>query len=75
MGSIDASAMTPREPVEGDEGLHAGSYDAYVKWNMPPGVTVVGASMMEISISPAVESGISLVDPGVVPEEVPPAEQ
>ena len=75
MGSIDASAMTPREPVEGEEGLHAGSYDAYVKWNMPPGVTVVGASMMEISISPAVESGISLVDPGVVPEEVPPAEQ
>lgn len=75
MGSIDASAMTPREPVEGEEGLHAGSYDAYVKWNMPPGVTVVGASMMEISISPAVGSGISLVDPGVVPEEVPPAEQ
>lgn len=75
MGSIDASAMTPREPVEGEEGLHAGSYDAYVKWNMPPGVTVVGASMMEISISPAVGSGINLVDPGVVPEEVPPAEQ
>ena len=74
MGSIDASSMTPRETVEGEEGFHAGSYDAYVKWNMPAGITVVGASMMEITLTPAVDSGVSIVDPAALLPEVPPEE-
>ena len=57
LGSIDASSMTPREPVEGEEGYHTGSYDAYVKWNMPAGINVVGASMMEVSVYPAADAG------------------
>ncbi|MCR5603968.1 MAG: hypothetical protein K6G27_09760 [Lachnospiraceae bacterium] len=75
MGSIDASSMTPREPVEGEEGFHAGSYDAYVKWNMPSGVTVVGASMIELNLTPATDNNLNLVEPETVLTELPPAEQ
>ena len=75
MGSIDASSMTPREQIEGEEGFHAGSYDAYVKWNMPTGITVVGASMMEITLTPAVDSGVNLIDSGAMITEVPPAQE
>ncbi len=75
MGSIDASSMTPREPVEGEEGFHAGSYDAYVKWNMPSGVTVVGASMIELNLTPATENNLNLVEPETVLTELPPVEQ
>jgi YbbR domain-containing protein len=73
MGSIDASSMTPREPVEGEEGFHAGSYDAYVKWNMPQGITVVGASMMEITLSPVQDNPVNLVEGGAMITEMPPA--
>ena len=62
LGSIDASSMTPREPVEGEEGYHTGSYDAYVKWNMPAGINVVGASMMEVSVYPAADAGANSGD-------------
>jgi YbbR domain-containing protein len=73
MGSIDASSMTPREPVEGEEGFHAGSYDAYVKWTMPQGITVVGASMMEITLSPVQDNPVNLVEGGTMITEMPPA--
>lgn len=73
MGSIDASTMTPRELIEGEEGFHAGSYDAYVRWNMPQGITVVGSSMLEVSLYPAEDNGVNLIEGGLpLPEEVPP---
>ena len=49
-GIIDASSMTPRERIEGEEGFHVGSYDAAVRWTLPTGVTVVSSSMMEVSL-------------------------
>ncbi|MCR5421416.1 MAG: hypothetical protein K6E98_10430 [Lachnospiraceae bacterium] len=74
MGSIDASSMVPREPVEGETGFHTGSYDAYVKWNMPAGITVVGASMMEVSLYPADSTGVNLIDGTILLPEVQSAE-
>ena len=46
-----------RSADEGEEGFHAGSYDAYVRWNMPQGISVVGSSMLEVSLYPAEDSG------------------
>ena len=49
-GTIDAAAMLPREVHEGVEGFHNGSYDALVRWNVPTGITVVNASMVEVGV-------------------------
>ena len=56
-GSIDATAMTPREVHEGVEGFHSGSYDAAVKWNVPAGITVVNSSMMEVGLYQTPDAG------------------
>ncbi len=75
-GVIDASSMTPRERIEGEQGFHAGSYDAFVKWNVPSGITVVNSSMMEVSlfVSTPVES-IEGTAIDVIPEDQPLPEQ
>ena len=52
-GTIDVGNMTPRDATI--EGVHAGSYDANVKWNVPSGITVVNSSMMEVSLYPATD--------------------
>jgi hypothetical protein len=52
-GTIDGSSMTPRDATI--EGVHAGSYDANVRWNVPVGITVVNSSMMEVSLYPATD--------------------
>ncbi|MCR5356168.1 MAG: hypothetical protein K6E63_02070 [Lachnospiraceae bacterium] len=56
-GTIDASSMNARETIEGVTGLHPGSYDAMVRWNVPSGITVVNSSMMEVSVYIAPEAG------------------
>lgn len=52
-GIIDASNMTPRNSEV--EGIHTGSYDANVKWNLPGGITVVNSTMMEVSMYPSAD--------------------
>lgn len=52
-GTIDASNMTPRNSEV--EGIHTGSYDANVKWNLPGGITVVNSTMMEVSMYPSAD--------------------
>ena len=52
-GTIDVGNMTPRDATI--EGVHAGSYDANVKWNVPSGITVVNSSIMEVSLYPATD--------------------
>ncbi|HCM92127.1 MAG TPA: hypothetical protein DIS78_06160 [Lachnospiraceae bacterium] len=53
-GTIDASGMTPRDTTI--EGIHAGSYDASVRWNLPAGITIVNSSMMEVSLYPTTDN-------------------
>ena len=53
-GTIDAGSMTPRDATI--EGIHAGSYDGSVRWNVPAGITVTGSTMMEVSLYPATEN-------------------
>ena len=53
-GTIDASNMTPRDATI--EGIHAGSYDAPVRWNIPAGITIVNSSTMEVSLYPATDN-------------------
>ena len=47
-GTIDAGSMTPRDATI--EGVHVGSYDAVVRWNVPAGITVLNSSVMEVSL-------------------------
>jgi hypothetical protein len=52
-GTIDATSMTPREAT--GELMHPGSYDGTVRWSVPPGITVIGASPMEVTLLPAAD--------------------
>ncbi len=67
-GSIDASSMSPRDAIEGVEGLHAGSYDAVVRWNVPAGISVVNSSMMEVSVYISPEAGVDGTAIEAIPE-------
>ena len=53
-GTIDASSMTPRDATI--EGVHAGSYDANVRWSLPAGITIVNSSTMEVSLYPSTDA-------------------
>ncbi len=64
-GTIDASGMTPKDSTI--EGIHAGSYDANVRWNVPAGITIVNSSTIEVSLFPAADAtaGAALPQEGV----------
>lgn len=64
-GTIDASGMAPRDATI--EEIHAGSYDANVRWNIPAGITVVNSSAMEVSLYPVTDAtaGAALPQEGV----------